>query len=402
MDSMRCLRWCILLLLCTVLCPPLVAPSRADMRIVCDSAIRELTLDVWGNAYVHDTYYFRNVGDEWIIWVGVQLPNAASDLLVYDHIGRIDFTVRDADAAKWVEFKSRYPVRGATYQDAYSFTVNYRLGVATFLVDFEGPVRLSIPLAPWEYMVEDSGQIRHEGNCTVDAYRVLVVLPEGAGFRQSTPEGAVSQNLFTASIQFAVHNVSAANPQDITVEYGYSPLWAAFRPGLLTVAVAVVLGLVLLYRRRQRPPAPSIPVVTGRHVEVVRLYVSVCDERLNLQTQLDSVEQAYQDRGMRRRDYNRKRRIVEERLRKLDNEYRRIRAEFRSLGPRYLELADRVEKADSEARIMQSNLARLGSQRRAGKITRAVYNKLSGGYRQNADRARAVVEAIVIELRGEL
>jgi hypothetical protein len=372
------------------------------MRIACDSTIRELTLDPWGNAFVHDTYYFRNVGDRRIIWVGVQLPGAATDLLVYDHIGRLDHTVRDADAVQWVEFMSRYPVRGVGYQDAYSFTVNYRLSVTAFLVGSEGPLRLSIPLAPWEYLVEDSEQIRHEGNCTVDTYRVLVVLPEGAGFRQSTPDGALSQDLFTPAIRFVVQNVSAANLQDITVEYGYSPLWAAVRPGLLVVAVVAVLGLVLLYRRRRRPPTPSLPAVTGRNVEVVRLFVSVCDERLNLQAQLDSVERAYQERGMRRRDYNRKRRIAQEQLRKLDNEYRRIRAEFRSIGPRYLALADRVEKADSEHRIMQGNLARLGSQRRAGKITRATYNKLADGYRQNADRARAVVEAVVIELRGEL
>ena len=253
MGSLRRLRWCVFLLLCAVLSPPFLTPSRADMRIACDTAIRELTLDPWGSAFVHDTYRFRNVGDQRVIWVGVQLPGAATDLLVYDHVGRLDHTVRDTEAAQWIEFKSRYPVREVPYRDAYSFTVNYRLGVKAFLVDSEGPLRLSIPLTPWEYLVEDAEQIRHEGNSTVDTYRVRVVLPEGAGFRQSTPEGTVSQNLFTTAIQFVVHNVSTANLQTITIEYRYSPLWAAVRPGLLVSAVVAALALVLLHRRRRRP-----------------------------------------------------------------------------------------------------------------------------------------------------
>ena len=85
----------------------------------------------------------------------------------------------------------------------------------------------------------------------------------------------------------------------------------------------------------------------------------------------------------------------------LDKVLTSSKSAIRQLGPKYADLISRMESAETEILVLRSNINRFRAQYRSGRLSKRSYNELKSNYERRADRAKRVVESIIIELRSE-
>ena len=383
-------RTVIILLLVTVLALPAILGS-AQTIIEAPSAKEEITVTPWGTLQIIQTYKFVNVGNTTVPSTVISLPKAAYDITAIDDLGTIISSARDSETGKNVTVTFRYPLRGevegVVYKDAYTFSVRYTLASSAYLkqpefgsfrVEFNASTGVEFPVAE---------------------YLVVVTLPEGSTFSSSEPAGNIR---VTGLSPVVSHTFTGLKPKDefhVQVSYRYLPIWSAFRPTLWVGTIAAITSVALLLRRRFRKTEVR---EEGVDVELLRDFMNSLDEELGLWEDLDQLERALDDGRLGRKDYNRRRRVLDERSRTLSGSLSRLKQEVRQISARYARVVGQVEAAESEMATLWNNFSRLRAQFRAGRLSRSSFENLEETHRRRAGKVRATIETVIIELRSDV
>ncbi|MFH0897729.1 MAG: hypothetical protein V1850_06775, partial [Candidatus Bathyarchaeota archaeon] len=308
-----------------------------EINLKCISANSEVVLDSWGNINFHNSYSIQNIGINNIQVLTLHLPLSAEEVSAYDAVGSLGFTAKSTDNEEEVNITLRYPLRGnggATfYNDVAAFTVSYRMRSRTYLTSIGSwthyKLNLRLPISM---------------NLTIKSLVVKVTLPEGAVYQTSSYSGNVPTGGLTPMIEYFFKDSDPAHSPTLTVDYEYSVFWSALRPTFLVGGVTLVIGYLIFYQRRRKQPSE---IITDKNVTFIESFTEICDERLMLWSEIDSLEDSLDDKGIRRKDYNRKKMIMQQRLRTLDHTLTNLKSEIRKIKPRYAEIISNLEKAET-------------------------------------------------------
>ncbi len=365
-----------------------------NMRVLeCSRVSREVAVNPLGSIYFYDSYTIQNLGKASLQSITLRLPPDAEDVAAYDAGGQLPITLSDVTDAEEAAVSFRYPLRGqvdsASFNDVGVFTIGYRVSSRSYVASTGSWLgyRLSI------------NQPSVSLDFTVRSLTVKVVLPEGAKYQSSSLSGTVSTSGVTSSVAYAFSNVTPLSFPSIKIDYEYLVLWAALRPALWIVGIAAVIGAVTLYRRREKRLVPAAP---GKRQRLIASFTEAYDERTMLLSELDSLDGDFDERRMGRRDYNRRKTIIQQRLRALDVNLSGLKSGIRQAEPRYAERVDRLTRAEAEAASLRSNLENLRVQYHSGKMSRRAFMALKDEHDKKMGRVKRIIEGIIIEFRGEI
>ncbi len=353
---------------------------------------KDLVLDPWGNLFYYLTYDISNIAGLTKYIFNLQLPTEAEDVTVYDHIGTLYYDLSEGESVKNLTVLLRYPLRGTidniVFNDSCSFTVKYRVNVQNIVTQMDS----------WNnFMLKTN--VSNSLNWTIETYAVTITLPEGAKSLQTTPSNAdISQNLFTQSITFSFQNLTSVIDFDLFVEYEYAFFWSIFRPALwIGIPVLILVGVIIIRKRRK----PYSSVVISKNVEILQSFVKTYERRLRLRSEMDSLEASFENKRIRKKDYNRRKRILEQRIRMLNKAIKKLANGVRLEGSKYKNFIERIERSEKEITSVNGEINHLRTQFRSKQISRNKYRDSQRKYNQKIERATADIEGIINKLREE-
>jgi len=357
----------------------------------CLAGSREIVLSPWGGFDVTDTFSLRNTGNVTLSAAALQLPKDARNVAASDDVSSISTSVSERNDSRAVDVTLRYPLRGSvgnsSYNDRYNFSVRYSLDYSSRVKQLSfDKLRLNASLATGI-------------NIVVPRWTVKVTLPEGASFDSSVPAGLVKKDGLATTVSFALTNVAPSQPFPLSLDYGYFPLWSLYRPAQWIGITAVLIGAIVLARRRRPKRGPR---VEGRNVEVISSFAGLIEEELSLWTEEEELEVAFDKRSIGRKDYNRRKGVVQQRLRSVTGSLGSTKQKLRQSEPQLAGVLDRIDAAERETAAVRSEMARLRAQQRTGKLSRGILEKAQADNSGRMERARSGLESAIGELRDEV
>ena len=355
-----------------------------------NSITQEIVLDSWGNLFYYITYDLTNIEGLILYEFDLQLPKEAEDVTVYDHIGTLYYDLSEGENVKNLTVILRYPLRGIInnieFNDSCSFTVKYKVNLQNIVTQMDS----------WNQFRLKTN-VSNSLNWTIETYVVTITLPEGAKSLQTTPPNAdISKNRFTQSLSFVFQNLTSIVDLDLFVEYEYIFLWSAFRPALWIGLTGIIIGGIIILRRRRRPYSP---VIISKNVEILQSFVETCDRRLMLRSEIDSLEELFDTNRIGKKDYNRRKRIFEQRVRVLNKAFGKLANGLKQEGSQYKNFIERIERNEKEITNINKEIKRLRKQLRSKQISKNNYKNSRRKNNQKLEKAVADIEGIIIELK---
>lgn len=350
----------------------------------------EATIEPWGHLRFENSYTIQNIGKTTLRESTMWFPENAKEIRAYDIGGSLDFTVQNSTGAKVITMSLRYPLRGSigniTHYDSATFTVTYRIDSNPYLTSSSNQHSLQVPFPePLNY--------------TIHTLTLRVTLPEGGQHQQSTHTGSLTSHGLIQSITYTFTNLTSWHTATLVIHYDYSPLWTALRPGLWIGTILLIISGFAFYRKKRKS---TKQILSDDYVKLITTYIDVYDERLMLWSDFDSLEESLDQKQIRKRNYNRRIRIVQQRLNTLKRASTTLKTQLRQLGPHYASITNKVENAESDIEALRETLQRIRRQYRSGRFTRRMYSDLTNEPEKKIERAKKVIEGAIITLRSEL
>ncbi len=351
----------------------------------------EVTISSFGTVQVTRTFRIINSGSDSISGTPIFLPKDATNIMATDSLGPIISTVTDNETAKTVTITFRYPLKGVeggvVYNDSYTFFLHYASSSTSFITQPE------------------FGSFRFQYNASTGAefpvaqYTVVVTLPEGSTFSSSDPLGYVSALGFNPTVSINFTDLQSNEMIKFIIEYGFFPIWSAFRPTLWVGTVVAIIGAILLIRQRFgkiESPKESIPLA------FLRSLANSLDEQLALWRDLDQLEEASEKGSLGRKDYNTRRQILDGRSRDLSNSVSRLKKNVRQVSPRYAKMVDEIEAIEKEITSLRNSLYALRQKFQLARMSRRSFKNQAEPIKRRIGKVVSSMEAIIIELKGEI
>lgn len=366
----------------------------AQAALLTPSLTEELVLSPWNTVQVTRTIRMINSGNTTVSSATVEIPSDSSSVTVFDDVGTVESTVTQVNETKSVAVTLRYPLRGTvanvTYDDACTFSVRFTRPFAAYVSQPSfGEFRLAYNIS--------TGL-----SAAIPEYTLRVVLPEGSVVASSQPNGQSGASGTNPSVSFTFTNIQAVDHQLVLLSYTYSPLWSAFRPILwIGIIAAIVGGAILMRRERATARGAKAPMVRA-NAELLNGYADSLEDELGLWADVEDLEESLDSGSLGRKDYNRRKRILDERARTMPASLARLSHSMREVSPRHALLVDRVQVAEKEVAGIRSGLGRARAQFRAGRLSKNAFEAQENNYKRMMDKAKATIERAIVEVRGEL
>lgn len=354
----------------------------------CNYAMNEAVLNEESNLHLYNSYNIRNIGRESVSNVVLALPTDAKEVSAYDTGGSLNIEVTEGDAKK-VSVILRYPLRGTEntiiYDDSCSFTVSYRVTNRLYITSLDTWFNYRFRFIP-AFL-----------NFTLKKLEVKVILPEGAKYLTASSIGNISIKGLTPTIEYNFKNIAPQHMPSLSIDYNYNTFWVALRPSFWIGSIGIVISILAFQRRRRQP----IPVIFNKNTEKIKSFTEICDERIMLSSEIDTLEKRIDNKEIGRKDFNRRKKIMQQRLSTLDEAFAGLKNEVRQIDPRYALLINKLEKAEAEIVVQRENIEKFRIQNRSGKLSKRVYKELEENYEKKVESAKRTIESIIIELKAE-
>lgn len=270
-------------------------------------------------------------------------------------------------------------------------------------------VKYSVPL---EFYVEQLGWDKFSLNLPVLSYSNILIkkltlsvsLLEGARFQSfSITPTNIQKNVFAETATFTFYSVTSLIERNITVTYSYSPLWISFRPTLWAGTLAAIACAVILANQASKRAAAAVVVpITPIEPEVLRDFVRDYEEKRKIVSELKSLERQVRKGKVSRRRYKMRRKMLENRLSLLTKEIAELARKIRGAGAKYADLIRQLEVAETELEGLEVDVRRIETRRKRGELSAEAYRNLLASYNQRRDKARTVIDGVLLRLREEI
>ena len=238
-------------------------------------------------------------------------------------------------------------------------------------------------------------QVLSSQNYIIDKQTIQVTLPEGAKYLQVTPTPLNTSALLTPSISYAPQKVTPFTIFSLSLQYEFNIFWAAFRPTLWLGVVILGFAAIIYIRKQKQIPTIAIP---DPNISVVQTLVEACGERTGLWNQIETLENDFDNRRIRRKDFNRRRRILIQRLGTITNEITTLNKRVSALGTQFREHITRLTQAETEYQATRTEITRLRTQLRRGRLSSNAYKQEKSDRDKTLQRMKATIDDIVYDL----
>lgn len=358
--------------------------------IECNYAEREVFIDSWGNIISQDTYNIRNVGKEIVTGLAFPLPNNVDNVVAYDDLGSLTSSETELNGNTKVYVTFRYPLRGeensVQYHDSYSFTIKY-----TF-INTQGSLMQSKLFSYFQFKTD----FFPKPDWTIKSLLIKIKFPEGTKNIQASPTPTnIIQNFLTQVIMYSIKNYTQFNESWITINYEYNILWSAFYPTLWSSMIVAILGGIIFLREMRKA---RLPQLLSKDIELIHKYIDRCRELLTVWLEIETLENDLDNKRIRRKYFNRRRRIYIQQISSLNKEIEKLEKRVSQTSVKHSELIKKMNKAKVEIQTLHSEIDRLRNQLRKGKLSKNAFMKLSEAYGKRIQKAKKAMETVINEL----
>jgi uncharacterized protein YukE len=378
---------------------------------------RQITVDPTGKVSSSDSYHMTSNSTSTMTSFILDLPAAASNIVVKDEIDRVLTTATSSIIGDILQVNATL-ITYLTSGQATIITADYNLPSATIqgsqytLNDFK--------LFPdFDYYVN---QATFTFNPPEGA---TIVMPQLSSLDSSS---TLTRNSFQDTLTITRNGISSLDyslPESNIVQfsYDYNPVWVSFLPTFWVSFLAVIgcIGAVI-YRRRKpsekettitRTPAlksahvtsaqqaKGIEPIAGQHVtaENIREFTDAYEEKKELNAELKSLDARAQKGKMPRRQYKVQRGAIETRLETLARNISRLKDAFRNSSRAYADLIEQLDSAEEDLVEAEENIKNLESQHSKGEISIETYKKNILDAQKRKDRAESTINGILLRIR---
>lgn len=226
------------------------------------------------------------------------------------------------------------------------------------------------------------------------SFQMKITLPTGfklSSINGQTPVVSGSQITLSASPLTPYSSLS------FSMSYQLDPFWSGLSflgwAGLIEGAVAAV-SLVLM-------SGSQGALVTVAPSQMIARLVELYDEKSSLRLEEEKLDEDLARGAVNKHDYKRRKRVMDLRLAELDKLLAPVKDSLSRAQSRYADMIKRIEKAEAELRVVKGSLADLKNQNRTGRISRELYDQLSGDLFRRVARAQQTIDNVIIGLREE-
>lgn len=347
------------------------------------AAARIVNISTGGSIRVSDTYNVTNKGRD-APNIVFSLPSGSSSITCSDLIGQLD-------PANCLSAVLADGTVSMTFSPRFTTVKNNGAAVATFQYTLSGGSYVSSGTLG-RYTL--NFQIFNNVKFVAANIQTKIVLPTGGrlgAVSGQTPSVSGGRILLQASPVTPYTNLGFA------ITYQLDPFWSSVAPlSWVTLLVGgIAAAALVLTSGSQGLPAGITPL------QLISRFVELYDEKSSLRLEGEKLEEDVNRGAVTKYDYKRRRRVMDLRLAELDKLLSPLKEQLSSSQSRYAEMVKRIERAEAELQQVKSSLTDLRSQNRSGRISRELYDQLSGDLFKRRARAQQTIDNIVIGLREE-
>lgn len=363
---------------------------------------REIGISGLGEIEGVDRYYISSKSSGNINYVEVVLPLNATNPIANDEFGR-KMNVEVVDREK-NSYKITFSLPLESYRST-RFSVKYSLPTHAYISTQEGANSFNA-----------STLLLKDVNYFIEAASVSFTLPEGA--RILTPENVligssyyISRSVFQETVTINKQGITyleGALPLQnvLQIAYEFNPLWLSFRPTLVIWALTVFgLAVAVVWKRPKAaevPVAAPSPAVTVRlRPEYIKSFINAYEEKRKIILELESIETRVRKGKIPRRRYKVRRRTLETRLNSLSKSLAEYKERMRAAGGLYADLMRQLEIAETEINEVEASSRSIEARHSRGELSLEAYRKLLADYQRRKEKAKTIINGILLRLREE-
>jgi len=234
----------------------------------------------------------------------------------------------------------------------------------------------------------------------IRSLQVVAKLPEGGRFIASDP-GATAVNRVSGFAEEVVIDFQGVKPDEspeISVEYGWSSIWAVVRPLQWVVIAAGCFGSIYVLRRRRRVEEEKPVEAKPSELED---YLSLYRERVALLAETEDLERKIDRKEVSRDQFNRRSAEIARSQREVLGRLRQLGRRIETTDPQTSGRIKEIREAEAELERVATDLRNLDVRRRTRRVSRRDYQRRRGGYVRRRSQARRRLEQAVASLQAE-
>ncbi|MEX2680254.1 MAG: hypothetical protein Q6373_001520 [Candidatus Sigynarchaeota archaeon] len=188
----------------------------------------------------------------------------------------------------------------------------------------------------------------------------------------------------------------------VTIIYEYSTLAMQIRPLVITLVVGLVATFLIMARKIfMHFEQPVVTVSDALPIEALKEFSSIFEEKVAAYLDLDTLNEDFQRRKIKKREYQIKVDDLTHRIKLLDNQIRPSKRKLVEFGGRFKEIIDELDLLETERQSVQDSLITLERRYKDGQIkSRVAYEQLYDNYASRLRRIQGSIDSGVNELKS--
>jgi len=234
---------------------------------------------------------------------------------------------------------------------------------------------------------------------------VRIALPEASyidfNLLNAKPTAVDNQN----GMQYLIYRQSGTAPESskvVTIMYEYSSLAMQTRPLIITLVVGLVATFLIIARKIfMHYEQPVSTVSEALPVEALKEFSSIFEEKVAAYIDLDTLNDDFQRRKIKKREFQIKVDDLTRKIKLLDNKIRPSKRNLVEFGGRFKEIIDELDLLEAERQSVQDSLITLERRYKDGQIkSRVAYEQLYDNYATRLKKIQGSIDSGVNELKS--
>nr|MDO8115615.1 hypothetical protein [Candidatus Sigynarchaeota archaeon] len=198
-------------------------------------------------------------------------------------------------------------------------------------------------------------------------------------------------------IQFIIYQKARSSPDSpamLTIDYTYSNFSLQARPFLLSAVAIIVLVAYVSLRKIQmiRGQIEEGETVVLTPVDDLKEFCRLFEEKVGLFLEIEHMNEDYQKRKIKKREYMIRMDENNKQLRELDADIKKPKSNLVNAGGRFKEIIDDLDVLEAERQSVQDTLMALEFRYKEGKIpSKNAFEKL---YSENFSKLKQIKNSI--------
>nr|MDO8113236.1 hypothetical protein [Candidatus Sigynarchaeota archaeon] len=288
--------------------------------------------------------------------------------------------------------ENRYAI---TTNNKFGFTLSFKLPLANRLIAGDAKNAIIIDIFhvvrnPW-IMRNVQVRIAFPQATSID-FNILNMVPDSVDNQDG--------------IQYFMYSRAALSPTSskiLTVIYDYSSFDMQLRPLLITLVVGLLATFFIIARKismqYQKPTTELAP--TEVPLDALKEFVSIFEEKVSIFIDLDTLNDDFKRRKIKKREYQIKIEEMTHRLKVLDNQIKVSKRKLTEFGGRFKEIIEELDLLEAERQSIQDSLLLLEKRYKDGQIkSRQAYEQLEDNYITRLKKIQTAIDSGTNELKS--